>query len=222
MVTHVELWNSLSLSEYTLEELIDLSTAIDSQKVHLNSSKSFCDTVKKTASIICELMNNSKTAEIGVQLYRDINSKILELNSQSVEGKNEQLLEQVSTAAKKVGFFKIINTHTGYRFVFFASNGEVLATSESYSKYDTCLLGIESMKRNAVGNIEDQTEGATFLPHPKFEIYIDRQGEYRFRLKAKNGAIIVVSEGYKEKSACLQAITRLKIDVNTDDIEKHD
>ena len=33
----------------------------------------------------------------------------------------------------------------------------------------------------------------------KFELYTDRRGEYRFRLKAGNGEVIAVSEGYKSK-----------------------
>ena len=39
------------------------------------------------------------------------------------------------------------------------------------------------------------------------EIYADRRGEYRFRCKARNGAIIAVSsEGYKDKNDAEHAI----------------
>jgi hypothetical protein len=31
----------------------------------------------------------------------------------------------------------------------------------------------------------------------RFEVYVDKAGEHRFRLKASNGQIIMVSEGYK-------------------------
>lgn len=34
----------------------------------------------------------------------------------------------------------------------------------------------------------------------KFEIYTDKAGEFRFRLKAGNGQIILASEGYKQRS----------------------
>ena len=34
---------------------------------------------------------------------------------------------------------------------------------------------------------------------PKFVIFKDKAGEWRFNLKAKNGKIIAVSEGYKTK-----------------------
>ena len=39
-----------------------------------------------------------------------------------------------------------------------------------------------------------------------FEIYKDKAGEYRFRLKASNGEIILASEGYKAKSGCKNGI----------------
>jgi uncharacterized protein YegP (UPF0339 family) len=40
----------------------------------------------------------------------------------------------------------------------------------------------------------------------KFEIYKDKAGEYRFRLKASNGQNILASEGYKAKSGCTNGI----------------
>ncbi len=45
---------------------------------------------------------------------------------------------------------------------------------------------------------------------PKFEMYQDASGEYRFRLKAPNGEIIAASEGYKSKSGCLNGIESVK------------
>lgn len=44
----------------------------------------------------------------------------------------------------------------------------------------------------------------------KFEIYEDRAGKYRFRLKAGNGEIIAVGEGYNSKSACEKGIDSVK------------
>lgn len=40
----------------------------------------------------------------------------------------------------------------------------------------------------------------------KFEVYKDKAGEYRFRLKAANGQNILSSEGYKSKSACMNGV----------------
>lgn len=44
----------------------------------------------------------------------------------------------------------------------------------------------------------------------KFEVYIDNAGEYRFRLKAPNGEIIAVGEGYSSRNACLKGIESIK------------
>lgn len=56
-------------------------------------------------------------------------------------------------------------------------------------------------------NIEDQTvEGYETAKNPKFEIYEDKAGEFRFRLKATNGQVIAVSEGYKAMASCRNGI----------------
>jgi uncharacterized protein len=48
------------------------------------------------------------------------------------------------------------------------------------------------------------------LPEPVFEWYKDKAGEYRFRLKAANGEIIAVSEGYETKEGCVGGIESVK------------
>ncbi|MDK2952382.1 MAG: uncharacterized protein PWQ77_2047 [Kosmotogales bacterium] len=45
---------------------------------------------------------------------------------------------------------------------------------------------------------------------PKFEIFIDKKGEYRFRLKASNGEIIATSEGYSTKHECINGIESVR------------
>ncbi len=44
----------------------------------------------------------------------------------------------------------------------------------------------------------------------KFEIYQDKRGEFRFRLKASNGQNILASEGYKAKSGCTNGIASVQ------------
>lgn len=43
-----------------------------------------------------------------------------------------------------------------------------------------------------------------------FEVYEDKAGEFRFRLKARNGEVIAASEGYTTKAACLKGIAAVK------------
>jgi uncharacterized protein YegP (UPF0339 family) len=39
-----------------------------------------------------------------------------------------------------------------------------------------------------------------------FEVYKDQKGEYRFRLTAPNGEIILQSEGYTAKTGCMNGV----------------
>ena len=111
-----------------------------------------------------------------------------------------------------MGKFVIRKTNTGIKFDLKASNDEVIATSEVYSSPDTCKKGIASVQKNApIAAVENQTvEGFAVEKHPKFEVYADKAGEFRFRLKALNGQVIAVSEGYKAMASCMNGIESVK------------
>ena len=111
-----------------------------------------------------------------------------------------------------MGKFVIRETKTGIKFDLKAGNGEVIATSEVYTSKNSCLSGIASVQKNApAAAVENQTvEGYTVEKHPKFEVYTDKAGEFRFRLKATNGQIIAVSEGYKAIASCMNGIESVK------------
>lgn len=44
----------------------------------------------------------------------------------------------------------------------------------------------------------------------KFEVYQDKSGQFRFRLKAGNGQVIAVGEAYTTKKACLNGIESIR------------
>ena len=109
-----------------------------------------------------------------------------------------------------MGKFVIKTTATGVKFDLKASNGQVIATSEVYTTAAACENGIESVRKCSLGEIEDQTvEVIEEKKHPKFELYTDKAGEFRFRLKAKNGEIIATSEGYKAKASAMNGIASI-------------
>ena len=110
-----------------------------------------------------------------------------------------------------MGKFVIKNTKSGVKFDLKATNGEVIATSEVYTTEAACRKGIESVRNCCVGPVEDQTvENFEVLKHPKFEVYTDKAGEFRFSLKARNGQIVAVSEGYKKMTSCLNGIESVR------------
>ena len=111
-----------------------------------------------------------------------------------------------------MGKFVIKETATGVKFDLKATNGQVIATSEVYTTEAACKNGIASVAKNApVAAVENQTvEGYETEKHPKFEVYSDNAGEYRFRLKATNGQVIATSEGYKTLANCLNGVESVK------------
>ena len=111
-----------------------------------------------------------------------------------------------------MGKFAVKKVKTGIMFNLKASNGQVIATSEVYNSDAACRNGIESVRKNApIAPIENQTvEGFQVEKHPKFEVYQDKAGEFRFRLKAANGQIIATGEGYKQLSGCLNGVDSVK------------
>ncbi|MBR6579785.1 MAG: YegP family protein [Ruminococcus sp.] len=125
-----------------------------------------------------------------------------------------------------MGKFIIKQTNTGFTFSLKAGNGEVIASGgEVYNRIDSIKNGIASVAKNApIANLEDQTvEGFAVEKNPKFEVYADKKGEFRFRLKAKNGQIIAVSEGYVKKASCLNGIESVRknaVDAPVEEPEK--
>ena len=97
---------------------------------------------------------------------------------------------------------------TGFKFDLKATNGQVILSSEIYASRAAAIKGIASIKLCApTAKVETQTEeGFKVMQHPKCEMYQDKAGEFRFRLKARNGKIIGTSEGYTAKAGCLNGI----------------
>lgn len=111
-----------------------------------------------------------------------------------------------------MGKFVVRITEKGARFNLKAGNGQVVATSQLYKSLATCKIGVASVAKNApIANVEDLTlEEPEPQINPKFEIYLDKAGEYRFRLKARNGQNICASEGYSTKKSCLNGIESVR------------
>lgn len=101
---------------------------------------------------------------------------------------------------------------SGVKFDLTAGNGEVIASSEVYASENACRNGIASVRKNApAASIDDGTgDTAAKVSCPKFEIFTDKRGAFRFRLKASNGQIIATSEGYSAKASCISGIDSVR------------
>lgn len=108
--------------------------------------------------------------------------------------------------------FVIKKVKTGIKFDLYAGNGQDIVSSEVYSARAGVLRGIESVRKNApsaplMDLTDPQSPG---LPNPKFELYRDKAGAYRFRLRSRNGKIIAVSDPYGTKTAAFSGLDSVR------------
>ena len=108
--------------------------------------------------------------------------------------------------------FSVRTVPSGFRFQLKAANGEALLTSEVYTTEAACRKGIDSVIKNAaIAAVADQTrEDGKAVPNPRFEVYKDRTGAFRFRLKARNGETIGKSKSYAAKAGALGGIESIR------------
>ena len=108
--------------------------------------------------------------------------------------------------------FIVKQTATGFKFDLRNESG-VIATSEVYSSEAACKSGVESVRGCVAGEVENQTvEGFETKKHPKFEVYADKAGDFRYRLKARNGEIIATcgTASYKTPEEVLAVVEAVK------------
>lgn len=108
--------------------------------------------------------------------------------------------------------FVLKKAKSGFSFSFIATNGDTLAMSEVYTTKTSAKGGIASVQKNAGCEIEDQTvAGYKAVKTPKYEVYKDKSGGYRFRQKATNGQIVIQStSGYKTHDGAIDAVKKIK------------
>ena len=110
-----------------------------------------------------------------------------------------------------MGKYLVKSVRTGYCFSLASSNGKVLGTSEVYTTKAACFTGADSVRRNAsLAALEDLTGECAGFKCPRFELYAGRDGLYRFRLRAKNGEIILASGSYTRRSNCRHGVESVR------------
>ena len=110
-----------------------------------------------------------------------------------------------------MGRFRIKPVATGYKFDLLAANGQIIATSEVYETEAACRKGIHSVCSSAPkAKFADLTEEGKLPTNPRFELFLDKAGAYRFRLRSRNGQVIAVSEDYTTREACENGIESVK------------
>lgn len=102
--------------------------------------------------------------------------------------------------------FKVIPSSGQWFWRLRAANNETVSWSgERYTTKQSCLDAIDVVKATA--------------PTGNYESYTDVKGEYRWRLKARNGQIIAVSEGYTSSTARDNSIAWMRANAPSANVE---
>ena len=200
----VDISHALGLYNRPLKDIVSIRSMIDSPgPMAVRTGELF-----EVAAIISALMNNHDTSDLGAGLYKTIEDRISNAN--------------IETNSKDDAYIGIRRISTGYKFYLCRNRNEQLASSNVYSNFESCSNGIISARNAARGNIEDTTgkNNNSKIKCPKFEIYSDMIGCYRFRLRSVNGMIVLVSNAYTQKQAALDDILLAKELLNTGEIRK--
>ncbi|HTY74585.1 MAG TPA: DUF1508 domain-containing protein [Candidatus Nanoarchaeia archaeon] len=97
------------------------------------------------------------------------------------------------------------------RFRLRADDNKIVAIGAAYKTHAGCISGIKNVQKNSGSRVEDLTKaGGPKIPNPKYQIYKEPSGVFRFRLKAANGDIIAVGEKCESKADCFRGIEVVK------------
>ena len=132
----------------------------------------------------------------------------------------EVITEEMPVAAKVTGVFEVFyDSVFRIRFHLKATNGQIIAVSQSYGTKEAALKGIVSIQKNApIAKIADSTTKEIIpdtahrgiVQDPDFEIQCDSAGKFRFHLKAANGEIIAASQSYLSRESAEKGIASIK------------
>ena len=100
--------------------------------------------------------------------------------------------------------FVVKKTNTGYNFLLVATNGQPVGNSQVYASLKSAQAGVEAVKKASAANVIEDTTAKEVeeQKNPKFVIYTDKAGLFRFRLQSSNGQNVLASEGYTTLAAC--------------------
>ncbi len=129
--------------------------------------------------------------------------------TKTVEKDEETVL--IEGEGKVHGKYVIKKTDKGnFVFKLFSSNYRVVAIgAQAYTTLGAAKIGVQSIINNAEkAPVENQTlKNYETLKFPKWEIYLDKKGEYRLRLYATNGSLIATTnDGYADISGAKNGI----------------
>lgn len=149
-----------------------------------------------------------KDDQFYVRLFATNGQNILSGEGYSSRATAEDAIKSIKANAADKGQFEMRETSNGQPyFVLKAKNGAIIGRSETYSSQANADNGVASVMKNAAGaELEDLTAADAPKRKAEFEMFNGSRGGVFFRMRAKNGEILFVSQGYASKQAAQKGI----------------
>lgn len=143
--------------------------------------------------------------------------------AEKAEAQIEVLEAKVTDILDSQSQFELYEDKSGkYRWRLVHRNGNIIAdSSQGYSSKQKAQQGLNAVRRDALGGViidiqnRDEYEKDVIVTEMKsqstFEIYEDKEGKYRWRLRHKNGNILCdSSRGYTSKNGRDNSIEKIR------------
>jgi len=141
------------------------------------------------------------------QLLAKNGQRILRSEGYSSLSKAKTGITSVKKNGKNVAAFEILEADNGeFYFNLVATNGQTIGTSELYVSESNAEAGVDAV----ISALQNPTSAAAETAGPRFETFKGVDSKTYFRLRAKNGQIVLQSQGYSSKSAAESGIASVK------------
>lgn len=166
---------------------------------------------KKTTKVENTKNNTTEVKKVATKDKTPAPEKEVKATKATTKAENNEETVLVEGEGKTHGKFVIKKTDKGnFVFKLYSSNYRVVAIgAQAYTTLGAAKIGVQSIINNAEkAPVENQTlKNYETLKFPKWEIYLDKKGEYRLRLYATNGSLIATTnDGYVDVSGAKNGI----------------
>ena len=157
--------------------------------------------VKNSPTALSAQLKKAKKAKVKDSVFDEetnIETKAVTSEPKVVESESkETVVEEEKKSWRYVGKWKIKEIGDGeFSSFLYASNGQLLLTSEVYASADGARAGIATITKN--------------VALEKFEIHSDKNGRYFYKVKSSANRLLCVGETYNTKNACLKSVASVK------------
>lgn len=134
--------------------------------------------------------------------------KVLQSEGYTTRKSAEKGVESVRKNAVDGSSYEVLQATNGeHYFVVVAANDEIIGTSQLYASKSGAKKGVETVTKLVA---KAQRQRAAEEGGAAFDVITGTDGKRYFHLRAKNGEIVLQSQGYSSKSKALDGIDAVR------------